>query len=117
MAQAIYIPSQRRHFSLGAFAAMVKRVKAAPVGAIFPCGFFDLGPCSRETILAEFRTMVMRQVNIRGGHAEWSDSLPAGLVRDARRVVEIKQHRIRHYQFESKQVRSRLAHLLSSYND
>lgn len=36
--------------------------------------------------------------------------------RDQRKLVDIA-HRIRHYQFESKQCRERFAHLLSRYDD
>lgn len=41
----------------------------------------------------------------------------AALYRDAGRLMAITRHRVRHYQFETAEVRRRFGHLLSRYDD
>lgn len=63
-----------------------------------------------------FQSALMRRINERGGDFQANEEIPAGLIRDARRLKEIRQ-RVRHYQFESKIVRERFGHLLASRED
>lgn len=63
-----------------------------------------------------FQSALMRRINERGGDFKANEEMPAGLVRDARRLKEIRQ-RVRHYQFESKIVNKRFGHLLASRED
>lgn len=65
---------------------------------------------------AEMRRALDRRINARGGDEEANTPIPDELVRDARRLDDIKR-RIRVYQFETKGLRSRFGHLLASNDD
>jgi hypothetical protein len=94
----------------GAYAAAWRRLKAMPAGALVR-DQYGMRPAGE--ILAEFRRALQRRVNLRGGLEAANDPMPIELVRDARRLEDIKVRRIRVYQFESKVCRERFANLLA----
>jgi hypothetical protein len=77
--------------------------------------------CTVVDFKEEFIGALHRRISKKGGteprgRKTDSDYL-AGLRRDQRRLHEILNSRIRHYQFETADVRGRFNHLLSSYDD
>lgn len=64
-----------------------------------------------------FRRALDRRINSRGGHEEFNDPLPVGLVRDAHRLDDIRQRRVRVYQLETPRLARRFAHLLASSDE
>lgn len=84
-----------------------------------PSGLFKLDWHSQATGL-ELRKIYLKaldcRINQRAGLAKNNEPMPDGLIRDKRRLEEIK-NRVRHYQFESKVVKKRFGHLLSTCSD
>jgi hypothetical protein len=71
------------------------------------------GPVPAADLLREMRDALQRRINSRGGLESANAGMPIELVRDARRLDEIKQRRIRTYQFETALCRDRFGHLLA----
>ncbi len=69
----------------------------------------------------KFMSALHRRITIKGGcwpTGRKADPLyETSLFRDAHRVRELLTTRIRHYQFETAEARSRFGHLLASHND
>lgn len=65
-----------------------------------------------------FRQCLMDKINrnLPMTGRKWSDEYQTGLLRDKRIVAECCQ-RVRHYQFNTPEIKSRLGHLLSNYGE
>lgn len=99
----------------GRYVALWRAVKA-----MGPNQWFKLDWAHRvngEQARRVFDLALQRRINIRGGRPQDNEPIDIGLVRDCRRVHEILNQRIRHYQFESKIFRLKFIHLLSRYDD
>jgi hypothetical protein len=63
------------------------------------------------------RQALNRRINSRGGLEAANMPIEIGLIRDARRLDDILQRRVRVYQFESELCRRRFGHLLARRDD
>jgi hypothetical protein len=100
----------------GAYAKAWRRVKSAPASARFNVSW-DRPNTPRDEVLKEFHDALQQRINIRGGNLKACEPVPIGLIRDAKRLDEIKTQRIRHYQFETKKMQTKFGHLLARYDD
>lgn len=70
-----------------------------------------------ESFRAEFVAAVERRINDRAGGLprgrKWDGDYAAAMRRDAGRIADRRERRVRIYQFETAEVRRRCAHLLS----
>jgi hypothetical protein len=65
----------------------------------------------------DFRKALDARINARGGQEWRNQPIDIGLIRDAYRLDDIKQRRVRVYQFESELCRRRFGHLLARHDD
>lgn len=97
--------------SPGAYARACRQLAALPPDALVK------GVVSASEMRRQVRQALDRRINIRGGQPEANVPLDIGLVRDAYRLDDIKQRRIRVYQFESDLCRARFGHMLARHDD
>lgn len=96
----------------GAYVAAWKRLKALPDHAPVSTDWTGARPAAQ--VRREFRRALDARINERGGLATANVEIDVGLQRDARRLDDIRQRRVRVYQFESELCRRRFGHLLAS---
>ena len=99
----------------GAYVAAWRRINDLPDQA--PVRTDWTGSRPAWLVRNEFAKALQARINERGGLSRANEPMDIGLVRDARRIEDIKVRRIRHYQFESDLCRRRFSHLLSNRND
>lgn len=101
----------------GAYARSWKALSALPANALVrsPGWAGSLVPAGQ--MRAEMRGALDRRINTRCGNERANLEVPIGLVRDARRLDDIKQRGIRVYQFETDLCRQRFSHLLARHDD
>lgn len=95
----------------GAYVAAWKRLNVLPDHAQVSTDWTGGRPAAQ--VRREFRKALDHRINARAGLDSANVEMDIGLVRDARRLDDIKQRRIRHYQFESALCRARFGHLLA----
>lgn len=99
----------------GAYVAAWKRLNALPDHAPVSTDWTGSRPAAQ--VRREFRKALDARINARAGLDAANVEVPIELVRDARRLDDIKQRRIRVYQFESALCRARFGHLLAQRDD
>lgn len=100
----------------GTYAKAWRAIVALPACALVRSNDWTRGNVPAGQLRTEMRAALDRRINTRGGLASANVELDIGLVRDARRLDDIKR-RIRVYQFESELCRKRFGHLLANRND
>lgn len=103
--------------SPGHYARAWAQVRRLPADALVRSPDWTRTLVPAGQLRAEMRAALDRRINTRGGNEAANKELPIGLVRDARRLDDIKQRRIRVYQFESTLCRERFGHLLARHDD
>lgn len=101
----------------GQYAAGLRKLRALPAHALVHQPLWPHSPVSAALMRREVRVALDRRINIRGGDLAANEPIDIGLLRDARRLDEIKRLRVRHYQFESELCRERFSHLLARHDD
>ncbi len=101
----------------GAYARAWRAVAALPPAAMVNTGNWANPVVEAGKLRQEMRRALDRRINLRGGMPSANDEIPAGLVRDARRLADIRLHRVRVYQFETELCRTRFGHLLARHDD
>lgn len=119
-----------RVVTLGAYVRAIKTAKANP-NTTFSEGLTTWWPTTGQEIMTQFSSGLHDRINqaipysqrgfVRAsprpmGRREQPE-YQAALHRDARRIQDILQKRIRVYQFETPEARSRFEYLLSHYDD
>lgn len=100
----------------GAYVSAWRRLNALPADALVRVSR-ERGDEPAGLVRAEFRRALDARINLRGGLDAANDPMPIELVRDARRLEDIKVRRIRVYQFESDVCRKRFGNLLAGRDD
>ena len=117
MKTVITLPNGRA-VTAGTYAKAWRTLLREPASARWP-GFAHF-PETTESILHAMRGMLSEVINRHdrsyGIGRKWDNDYQVRLWRDSRRLQDIAK-RIRVYQFETEEARSRFSHLLSSYTD
>lgn len=116
-ARYVTLPNGRQ-CGLGRYVAAWKALKAADPSALFP-GFGHF-PERAESILCAMRGGLSERINRHipgyGKGRRWDHDYYVRLWRDSRRLQDMAR-RVRVYQFETNEARSRFAHLLAHRDD
>lgn len=99
----------------GAYVAAWRKLNAMPDHAQVATDWTGGRPAAQ--VRREFRRALDARINARGGLDAANDPIPVELVRDARRLDEIRRMRIRHYHFETPLCQRRFGHLLARHDD
>lgn len=99
----------------GAYVAAWKRLNALPDHAQVSTDWTGGRPAAQ--VRREFRKALDARINARAGLHAANEPVAIELVRDARRLDDIKQRRVRTYQFETALCRGRFGHLLTRHDD
>lgn len=108
-------PHLQRLPNPGAYAKFLRELRTLPSHA--PVRFSWSHIVTAEMARREVRLALDRRINERGGRPEANVEMDIGLVRDARRLADMRLHRVRVYQFESELCRRRFGHLLARHDD
>lgn len=103
--------------SPGAYARACRKLAALPADALVKKPGWAGGVVRAAEMRRQVRQALDRRINVRGGQAENNEEIDIGLQRDARRLDDILQRRVRVYQFESHLCRDRFGHLLARHDD
>lgn len=104
-----------RGLRLADYMKIVKAAKQHPT-AKFPRSFAAWWECDGNNILREYHKMLQDVINRHdpayGKGRKWKEQYQDGLMRDARRLKEKRQARVRMYSLDTPELRRRFGHLI-----
>lgn len=101
----------------GAYARAWRSIAAMEPAALVSTSNWKRPVAPAGQLRDEMRRALDRRINTRGGMPSANTEIPVGLVRDARRLEQMRLQRVRIHQFESELCRRRFGHLLARHDD